>query len=699
MYYIPHKWKTGEIVSAEKMNVIENGIKDNAMQATPTKITSLASSITIKDAENNAPLKSLIINIKRLIQEGTGTVSGNNARPVHGITALSIYDGNSNIKCTVNFPEEVTEGTLDFVTGLLTINTHKFIIDENTEIESIDTSNPNFTVVTIADYSLMGVKNVTFYGSNYFKCDAPGVYDAVYRVVNSINEPKMSFCMSSEITDETSAHEWFKFHPTHVIAQIAEPKIYKIDTPILTTKSGTDVFSIDCGKMKLEYYINKNYINIVKKNTEIIYSANRIDMSKLTPTRLNLETGEADNNDYYQTTDYCYIKDFSNLRVFLLKPNNTISEFYSSGFTGRYAFYDINKELLYTGNSLNTDLPARRPGNAAYVRYSFTNTLVNDNSQIGLFGRDIKSIWENYYEEKYILPTELPKKISCIGDSLTTGNYPSTLASLLNNNYEVVNNGVGGETSIEIVARQGARPAIVKPFTIPASGSVNIEFVSTAIGRNIGDTTGTTSTSDSSFSPVTIAGIEGKINKSNNVYTFTRVDAGDAVTLIRNTPVYCRPAREERDAIQVMWIGTNGGWNETGTYTANNLISQYSQMIDYSSNMNKPYLVLGLHLLPQGANNLTLSELDIAMDIAFGRHFINYREYITTPILNSNNNVISCYGLDDAGITPTSSDLTAINNGNIPPSLMSDSTHLNTAGYTIIGNLVYERGKELGYWE
>ena len=438
--------------------------------------------------------------------------------------------------------------------------------------------------------------------------------------------------------------------------------------------------------------------NTVCAITAVERGVNHIDMTQLTAGRIDLESGEVVANSYYQTTDFCNVEGMSALAVYRLK-NGAISRLWASGFTGRYAFYDAGRTFI-PGSSGNNTLPDKVPENAVYIRYSFTNTMINDYDKVGLFNGDIIT-WTDYRPERRIAVIDHPTIVACVGDSLTSGSggngvsYPSVLASLLGYGYAVINDGVGGESSLEVMARQGARPARVKPFTIPASGAVTIEFASTTIGRNIGVTT---SVSSRAFNPVVIAGVEGRINKSGNSYTFTRSVPGEAVAVTRDAVVYCRPMREDRDAIQVLWMGANGGWNESGAYTAQDLASQYARMVDGLTNLNRPYLVLGLHAIPGWISGVTCAEIETALEMAFGRRFINYREYIVTPITDSGGNTVSCYGLDDAGITPTAADLDAIASGTVPPSLMADDVHLNGAGYTIIGNLVYQRGQELGYW-
>lgn len=68
----------------------------------------------------------------------------------------------------------------------------------------------------------------------------------------------------------------------------------------------------------------------------------------------------------------------------------------------------------------------------------------------------------------------------------------------------------------------------------------------------------------------------------------------------------------------------------------------------------------------------------------FGNHFINWRKYLVER------------GLDDAGLTATEADLTAISSGKCPPQLMTDGCHHTITGYNLLGTLIYNRFKQTG---
>lgn len=287
--------------------------------------------------------------------------------------------------------------------------------------------------------------------------------------------------------------------------------------------------------------------------------------------------------------------------------------------------------------------------------------------------------------------------VNCWGDSLTRGvgvgdsyskAFPYVLYGLLDGR-KVINCGVGGENTINIASRQGGLPNIVKPFTIPSNASkvevklTNIYGGSTGIllqgGSALDPTTGKY-VMTAQINPCSINGVEGTLTYENGKYYFSRSENGESVIVSRPTPLITYAMKSMRDNINIIWIGTNGGFT-----TSAELIECIEAMIDYMSPINKKYIVIGIHHLVSTVTE-TFETIEKNMAMHFGRNYINERKYMIE------------YGLSDAGITPTDEDTTAISQGKIPPSLLYDNVHYNDKGYNIIANLVSERGKELGYW-
>lgn len=287
--------------------------------------------------------------------------------------------------------------------------------------------------------------------------------------------------------------------------------------------------------------------------------------------------------------------------------------------------------------------------------------------------------------------------VNCWGDSLTRGvgvgdsyskAYPYVLYELLADR-KVINCGVGGENTISIASRQGGLPNIVKPFTVPTDTS-KVEIKLTNIYGNSSDIllqggsaldpeTGKY-VMTAQINPCTIQNIEGTLTYDNGKYYFSRSKNGEAVIVYRPTPLITYAMNSMRDNINIIWIGTNGGYT-----TSTELIETIRAMIEYMNPINKKYIVIGIHHLVSSVTE-TFDTIEKSMILAFGRHYINEREYMIE------------YGLSDAGIIPTEEDTSAISQGKIPPSLLVDTVHYNAKGYNIIANLVNERGKELGYW-
>ncbi len=54
--------------------------------------------------------------------------------------------------------------------------------------------------------------------------------------------------------------------------------------------------------------------------------------------------------------------------------------------------------------------------------------------------------------------------------------------------------------------------------------------------------------------------------------------------------------------------------------------------------------------------------------------------------------------LPNDGSYPTNQDVSSMQSGQTPPSLLHDTIHLNAIGYELLGILRYEKGVELGFW-
>lgn len=190
----------------------------------------------------------------------------------------------------------------------------------------------------------------------------------------------------------------------------------------------------------------------------------------------------------------------------------------------------------------------------------------------------------------------------------------------------------------------------------------------------------------STLSTVYINGVKGKITYSGSAssqsgehhYYFTRSEAGDAVEIIRPTLVKTN-GYDSRYYTQIIWAGTND--RPTLEKLKESTIPTIDNMIKFLH--TDRYLVVGL---TSKSYMSEIEEINEYMKKYYGNKFVNLRDYILE------------YGLEDAGITPTSQDNIDIENGEMPTSLRNDSVHFNAKGYQIVANCIYQQGKILGYW-
>lgn len=340
-------------------------------------------------------------------------------------------------------------------------------------------------------------------------------------------------------------------------------------------------------------------------------------------------------------------------------------------------YYDGQKVMLTEGTETYDH----------FIPYSRFDSIVNSSE----FINKVKEI----AGEGGTTPAFNPKYIACIGDSLTKGwggdapsdvfgnspvNYPDLLQNLIGNQFIVKNFGIAGEDSHAIFARQGSEPIVVKDVTIPSTtDAVELGSKESPLTTVLGNQLKTLMlTGDYGVNPCSIAGVDGLLSYNNQKYTFTRLQGGSAVSITRETPLITNMgANYIRNEIPIIWAGTNG------TYSSNaDLINQIQLAIDHAQ-CNDKFMVLGLAY----DGEYILKNLESDMVAAFGDKFINVRDYLSKN------------GLSDAGLSATDDDITAMSKGKVPPSLMNDTVHFNGYGYIVLANLVYNKGKELGYWK
>lgn len=311
------------------------------------------------------------------------------------------------------------------------------------------------------------------------------------------------------------------------------------------------------------------------------------------------------------------------------------------------------------------------------------------------------------------------------GDSLTASNigkglkgkvkkllrgdrsYPGVFEDYLGKKeFQIVNCGVGGESTLTIMSRQGAFPAklahdveiyvtkksrfnkfLGNSDLIPFESSFNNVKITPLLQG------GWDENSSSYFNPCFINGkpfvikSESHYWKENKKYHFEFNYYLESInerfksdTLRKGSIIETHGMRTLRNAyVNVFFMGQNGGFSNVLE-----LIQQYKAMIKYS-NCNR-YIIIGFHKPNKSIPSIKrMVEMEDSLRNEFGDHYINLRSYM---IQN---------GLKDGKLNPKLSDINSMRNGLIPPQLTSDGTHFTPTGSKLIGALVFKRFRQLGY--
>lgn len=315
--------------------------------------------------------------------------------------------------------------------------------------------------------------------------------------------------------------------------------------------------------------------------------------------------------------------------------------------------------------------------------------------------------------------------ILCIGDKLTEGtsggvSYPSVLQKMINENicdvYDfrstirnaddfnnrlewknfkieipVMNYGTGKETLDTLLGRTGAVPFVTSGSTeipgecVPAKISLKLQN-----GAGVNPLTGT----DIGINDVTVAGVKGKLSIVSTSYwgteyAFTRNEPGEPVPVPDGELIITSGTENYHGYIPVIFAGS---FSQEGS---KDLVAKIQQILDAYEGPDGRYVVIGNYYRTYngGYGELgsasSMSSQEKLMQQAFGEHYINFRKYLASD------------ALADAGLTPTKTDTKNMQDGIVPESLVSreNKEELTSAGYQLLGKLVYDKFAQLGYFD
>lgn len=327
----------------------------------------------------------------------------------------------------------------------------------------------------------------------------------------------------------------------------------------------------------------------------------------------------------------------------------------------------------------------------------------------------ILDVKEPYY------PSLTPiQNIYCWGDSLTQGaggsgtTYPNVLKDLISKNNKnshikhIYNAGFGGTNSVFSAARQGGIVPQVKPTTIKKDGQTEIEFepynnsvinIMTYAGGVLSP-----NTDGLLINECYINDICGTLsaqtdydsnNKAIYKYFFKPIDTLESdVVLTKSTPLitYASLNATLETDLAIIWVGTN----DMARADVKDWVSDIVKKMISVQNSGK-YIILGLTNLNYYLDSIDkLNDYNNTFNEIFGKHFIDIKQSFVTNGINK---------LVEYGITPSASDNDMVIKGLISPSfrnIESDGSiskvHFNNYGYKFIGEAIYKKGIELGYW-
>ena len=322
-----------------------------------------------------------------------------------------------------------------------------------------------------------------------------------------------------------------------------------------------------------------------------------------------------------------------------------------------------------------------------------------------------------------------PKKLVLWGDSFTgMQGYADELmkrVKVVAPEYDIFNCGIGGEKTLEILARQSATAMFISPINELLSTDVNTgkKYITLPRGTDkvqIGTMNASgilsgwdnathlrlllqnTVSTDCEVNPVFIDGIKCELTYDiygTKNYYLNRVEASASSKKIYvGENVMPNSATLVDGDINIINIGANGG------FTSNKiLIDQYKSMVGKLKN-NK-YIILSNHYSqntdPSAANFIDdVKARELILRKAFGSKYINMREYFCTKAVYDGIEM----GVFNGSIYPTNTDIRYMSQGLYAPCYWpnpnngSDIIHMSRATYKVYNTYIFKRMIDLGYF-
>ncbi len=277
-----------------------------------------------------------------------------------------------------------------------------------------------------------------------------------------------------------------------------------------------------------------------------------------------------------------------------------------------------------------------------------------------------------------------------VGDSLTAGaggygiSMSSVASSFLGSDWEVLNMGVGGENTLTIGARFGAMPMFFKDTILITKNDTLYEISQGLFSSYNGKQVNPLRQGKSGIKSIYINDKKYVLEFSKDLETYfiSRTEAGDNTIdiIMPNTLVETELSKIKSD-VTTIFIGQNNGYETPEDYMKQ--LDLFVEKVGHDQ-----YIIITSHLNCKEEIRLLVKE-------EYGDKYIDLKNYFPNQAIYD---AIELGLLEDDGTYPTEEDLELMTKGRTPKSLTVDGVHFNKVGYTLLGRLRYQKGKELGYW-
>lgn len=295
-----------------------------------------------------------------------------------------------------------------------------------------------------------------------------------------------------------------------------------------------------------------------------------------------------------------------------------------------------------------------------------------------------------------------------LGSTANGATYPSVLQALIKKYVweyaDVTNCGVGGETSAVIAARAGTETwylYVGKDMVIPTSSNAKTEIsiqqyassgrlgVLRQGGGNSLDWVEITG-KNSKGEDVTVRGLlsmqvaDGEsgptCDYSKLTYYFQRMTTGEEeITVKAGAKIVTYGSVAYDGDWCVIFMGQNGGYTST-----DELIKQQEEILAACKCPDDKYIIVGL----SSGSASSRKGMEDALQARWGDHFLNIRAYLSSE-----------EAFYDAGLNDIVGDYAAdIASGTVSDALRIDGVHLNAVGYALLGNALFRKTIELGFY-